>query len=189
MEFDDERGWKLEEFSNAYRAWLLAKMDGFGYEILFDVLYDTEFTWTVQEDYNRSRDGVHLRARFEYESGLPAPDGWADHPCSFLEFSAALAFTMEESIMYDPDDGNDASTWFWEMMGNCGLDEFDNHALSKLGQRGLAMVRDICDRVMLHLTDRNGRGGFFPLRNPLEDQRGVEFWYQMNEYVMENEYV
>jgi hypothetical protein len=31
----------------------------------------------------------------------------------------------------------------------------------------------------------NGHGGFFPLENPQDDQRHVELWYQLNEYVME----
>ena len=32
----------------------------------------------------------------------------------------------------------------------------------------------------------NGHGGLFPLKNPKKDQRKVEIWYQMTEYINEN---
>ena len=32
----------------------------------------------------------------------------------------------------------------------------------------------------------NGTGGLFPLKRPRVNQRRVEVWYQMSEYLMEN---
>ena len=52
-----------------------------------------------------------------------------------------------------------------------------------------ARVRDIVADAMAAIIwrtyDSNGYGGLFPLRNPREDQRKVELWYQLNAYLLE----
>jgi hypothetical protein len=34
--------------------------------------------------------------------------------------------------------------------------------------------------------DTDGSGGLFPLKNPQQNQRTTEIWYQMNAWLMEN---
>jgi len=46
-------------------------------------------------------------------------------------------------------------------------------------------VDDILDRVIHRKYKANGEGGFFPLKETNNDQRDVELWYQMSEYVLE----
>lgn len=185
MVYDLKDGWDLENFSNAYRNWLMEEMDGRGYSILFDILYDIEFEWEIDRDGNRAEDGIYLRADFEYESGLEVPPGWDDWPCSFLEFVAALARKMENKIMYDPDDENDSATWFWELLSNIGLDEFDDRTMLQGGQACMDEVENRVYRAMRRAYSPDGRGGLFPLKHPSRDQRDVEYWFQMNEYCME----
>lgn len=182
--------WELENFSNAYRNWLTWTFDpDRRYTILFDILYDTEYVWMLERDGDRASDGIHLRAQFEYESGLQAPEGWHDWPCSFLEMVAAMAFTMEDAIMYDPENGDCTIEWFWLMLGNLGLDIYDDNVLLESGQTATDEINGIVDRVMHRRFSKNGFGGFFPLANAVDDQRLVEFWYQMNAYVMEHKMV
>lgn len=177
--------WEVENFSNSYRNWLMSEMDGYSYRILFDQLYDTEYTWILPRDEDRAVNGVYLRARFEYESGLPLPDGWEDWPCSFLEFVAAMAFSIRERIAYDPEDDIPASEWFWEMMGNIGLDEYDDERMLEDPSKSYQMVDFIVKRVMDRRYNFKGVGGLFPLNDTELDQREVEYWYQMNSYMME----
>ena len=40
--------------------------------------------------------------------------------------------------------------------------------------------------VMDRLYDMHGNGGLFPLRKPSKDQRKVELWYQMSEYLLQD---
>jgi hypothetical protein len=46
-------------------------------------------------------------------------------------------------------------------------------------------IDDILDSVIWRTYSPDGRGGFFPLNQPQEDQRKIEIWYQMNKYVIE----
>ncbi len=64
----------------------------------------------------------------------------------------------------------------------------------------LDQVDMILDRMVERTYKRNGEGGLFPLRGPkccgdvlieegvypLRDQRGVEIWYQMCDWMLEN---
>lgn len=177
--------WELENFANAYRSWIERSMGASGYSILLDYLHDVEFEWVIPEDGRRAKDGIYLRARFESESGLPLPDGWEDWPCSFLEMLVALSYSMED-VLYDPEKGTSPAAWFWTMLSNIGLRYFDDGFVLRKGKDAYERMDDAVERVMSRDYRPDGRGGLFPLRNPLEDQRDVELWYQLNEYVMEN---
>lgn len=177
--------WKLDNFANAYRNWLLFEMGAEDYGVLFDILYETEFTWKIDRDADRAEDGKDLRIRFAEESGMDLPDSVRDWPCSFLEMLIALAYSIEEQITYDPQFGNQTASWFWTMMGNLHLDAMDDDMMFECGLMMDAEVRDICDKVMNRDYRADGYGGMFPLQEPYEDQRGVEIWYQANAYILE----
>lgn len=181
--------WELQNFANAYRNWLESSVGGSSHRVLFDILYDTEYVWWMERDGDRASDGIRLRARFEYESGLPCPEGWDDWPCSFLEFMVAMAYTMEESIMYDPGDGLDMSTWFWTMMDNCGLSSYSDERIFASGTDSYYEIDAILHGIMDREYSYDGVGGLFPLKHPSRDQRNVEYWVQMNAYVLENSLV
>jgi hypothetical protein len=54
-----------------------------------------------------------------------------------------------------------------------------------LTQTKLEKVEIILEDLIWRTYRPNGQGGFFPLKNPQEDQTKIEIWYQLNEYVME----
>ena len=181
--------WELEDFSNAYRNWLQDTMHADSYSVLFDILYDTPFEWSddLPRDSDRASDGRYLRLKFSNESGMNVYKDWLDDtwPCSFLEFLVALSYSIDDKIMYDPEEPDQPSRWFWEIMGNIGLDEYDDAKMMKDGMLAWYYVNEIMDRVMCRRYDYNGNGGMFPLRRPAMDQRKVEVWYQANAYMIE----
>lgn len=147
-----------------------------GYELLMKKLYNTEFHWSVPNDDNRALDGINLRDRF----------GWTleGKECSYLEMLVALALRCEEELMYEPEEGDRTEHWFWMMMRNLGLDRCRDDSFEDSWT--MSDVTYVTENMMSREYNRNGIGGLFPLRHPRKDQRKIEIWYQMNDYLMEN---
>lgn len=139
-------------------------------------LLSTEFIWLIPNDDNRCEDGKELRYEFAEELGLFDIDpDWMEMGCSMLEMLIALSRRVAFYGEGAP------SVWFWRMMKNLGLDKINDRV--RFNRR---VVDEAIERVMWRLYDSDGRGGLFPLRNPKQDQRDVELWYQMNAYLLEN---
>lgn len=143
------------------------------YNELFTIMHDREFVWTVPNDDNRIEDGFELRAEF---------CGGADHSLhfgvSFLEvlvgLSRRVAWTAEGV----------ARNWAWQLIVNIGLDKMCDPLTTNKRNR----IIDTLDVLIWRQYDRNGKGGFFPLANPVEDQTKVEIWYQMHAFLNEQLY-
>jgi hypothetical protein len=100
-----------------------------------------------------------------------------------LEFLIGLAGRMA-FIMGE--EGNPLHTgyYFWQMIENLRLGKLSDDRFDELN--GSFFTQEAVDRVLYRTYDRNGRGGLFPLKNPEKDQRGVEIWYQMQEWLLES---
>lgn len=172
-----------ERFNEAYLQWLFDRMEMQGYQELFDIMHSIRFRWVVPMDENRESDGRHMRRLFEDESGMEMPAGAIDYPASFMEVVAGLAETMEDTLLYRPGSDYNSATWFWMMLDNAFLSPCDDIWFKETRDAKRWVTKRI-DDIMLRRYDRDGGGGFFPLKNPREDQRKVQLWYQMNAYVM-----
>lgn len=154
------------------------------YKNLMLCLYSIEFYWSVEHDENRELDGLELRNRFceIYDLDIGEFEETFSKPCSVLEMMVALAFRIEDSLMWDPVKGNQTYRWFWEMVRNLGLtsDEF----LDDNWDRDAYVKTVITVTKMLNRDyDYMGHGGLFPLKNPnCVDQTGIEIWYEMQNY-------
>ena len=147
--------------------------------LLMRTLHDKKFISMVQNDDNRAFEGINLRERFceEFESNDDA---------SLLEVMIGLALRCE-NIMADRRDSKELRHWFWILLSNCGLDRFtDEHFHDRF--EGLT-VHNIIDRIINRTYGRNGVGGLFPLKCSKKNQRKVELWYQMNDYLVENYFI
>ena len=139
-------------------------------------LYVKEFIWIIPNDDNRVEDGRDLRYEFIEELGLRDIDeAWLRQGCSFLEMLIGLSRRLSFE-----DDG-EPRTWFWKLMENLNLEQYNDNALIPEQE-----VDDILDTVIFRTYRRDGRGGLFPLRNARYDQRDVEIWYQLSAYLLEN---
>lgn len=150
------------------------------YSELLDALNELIFYYKIPLDENRLVDGVELRYIFARNQGLPdeilnkylAPDS-----CSVLEMMVALALRTEESIMYDPDVGNQLPNWFMEMIFSLKLENMTNSNFY------IEYVEERIDILLRNDYEPNGVGGLFTIDNPRRDLRQVEIWYQMCWYV------
>ena len=163
----------------AYFDWLCAKVlppNTRIYQDLMRILYTREFEWEILGDRNREEDGLELRQYFVNETDWEKDDDpmWFDEPCSLLEFFIALAsramFTTDISVR----------NWFWTFMSNLNLDEY-----RQVSNADIPVIDDVLCTFVWRRYDGLGRGGIFPLSDSAHDQRKVEYWYQFNEYVID----
>ena len=126
-----------------------------------------------------------LRDIFSDEFANREWDESYDSPCSVLEILVSVANRMED-ILYDPKNGNRALKWLWTLICNLGLDIFTDAVYKSDPGSFMQEIDDILEKFIGRTYDRKGQGGLFPLKKPRKDQREVEIWYQMQEYLDEN---
>jgi hypothetical protein len=156
-----------------YFLWLIEQVheDGHqrtGYWGLFQILHDTEFVWMVPNDDNRVEDARQLRVEFAGTHGKPS--------VSVLEVLVALSRRVAWVASGTPEG------WAWKLLCNLGLNKFRD----PISNRKVQKVNDILYAVIWRTYAPDGVGGFFPLSDPIRDQRQVEIWYQMHAYVRES---
>lgn len=164
---------------NSYFLWLLDRIDdGSGrveeYDELLWYLYNYDFTWIIEHDANRAAYGLDLR--YEFSPGYYE----GNKPCSVLEMLVALAHGWEHEITYDFHLGDRSAQWFWLMLDNLGL-------LDVPGDPSFSPTfGKIIGTWLGRQFEFNGFGSPFPLKNPSRDQRKIEIWLQLQDYVIEN---
>lgn len=145
---------------------------------LLERLFCKEFVWHIPNDDNRAADGRELRQEFLHETGISDPPAnWMWLGCSMLEMMVALA----RRLAFEGD--GEPRVWFWEMIRNIGL--YHMTVKGKNFPTNVDMIDEVLDRIIWRNYNSDGSGGLFPLQFPGEDQRGVEIWYQMNAYLLE----
>jgi hypothetical protein len=165
----------MNQVDYEYYEWLVSQIHiptGRTYGDLFERMHNLEFVWTVPNDDNRVQDGLDLRAEFLEEHGSRK---LALTVVTFLEvlvgLSRRVAFTA----------GGSAELWAWRLIKNIRLHKASDPLVGPKSEH----VDEVLDAVIWRTYSPDGRGGFFPLNNPSEDQTKVEIWYQMNTYVIE----
>jgi hypothetical protein len=143
---------------------------------LLHQMYTTPFVYSLPNDSNRAVDGLELRREWVLAINETVHADWITMDCSFLEMLIALArraaFQTELSTSY----------WFWEFMKNLAFDQF----VDTLGNPSTyKFVENRMGDVMHRLYDERNIGGLFPLRASEKDQRTVEIWYQLCEYLLQ----
>lgn len=174
-----------------YFEWLKNTVDPFvtrgHHEHFFDILHSLAYVPILNLDYNREMDGVGMRDIYLRGYGIdnPESDEIVDSPCSVLEFLIALAHRMD--YIYSSTDQRYLSELFWEILHNIDLDyqSTTDDIFEQNPEEFRDRIRFIIDRVQTRTYEPDGTGNLFPLRNPKEDQRNVEIWYQMNQYLIE----
>lgn len=146
---------------------------------LLRYLFDIEFIYIIDKDADRAIDGIDLRYRFGYEMGYSRDfieRHLDDKPCSVLEMMVALSIRCE-NITDNPYDNDRAEQWFWTMIKNLGLYDMTDSTFDE------EHISHIIDKFLNRKYSYNGEGGLFTVKNPKEDMRDVEIWYQTMWYL------
>lgn len=178
----------LEQFKKDYRIWLRSYLglDGMYDSFVADILYEMPFTVVdgIPGDANRFSDAWDLRDQFADANGEMLSGTEDEWPVSVLEVLVILAMKMvylsDDSPVRNDDD--QVGYFYHEMLHNLGIDE-DFGGTSESKEK---LIRKVITKCLKRRYSKDGSGGLFPLRRPREDQRGVELWYQMNAYMIEN---
>ena len=143
------------------------------YRLLLKQLDDTEYTWIFALDADRAAGGINLRGKYAYEASANEDDVRTG-PCSVLEMLVSMAMHMEDQL------GCDTETWFWQLIGNLCLDQFNDFEYDSRGVEYLI-------NTWLHRDyGKNGAGSLFPLNDYPGDCRNLDIWSQMNAWINEN---
>lgn len=150
---------------------------------LMRILHERDFYWTVYNDDNRAADGKGLRAIFTTETGMIETD-FVFGPCSVLEMMIALSRRMEDDLLYDYRQGDRANLWFFQMINHLNLKDCTDENWS---DECIEKAHHAIDILLERSYQNDGKnGGLFPLRYPKRDQRHIEIWFQMQDYVRES---
>lgn len=165
---------------NLYFEWLISQIEfprtfKKTFDGLLVRLHDTEFVWIVPGDDNRVQDARDLRLDFRRHF-----IGNTSH-IEFPEYVSILEVMIAVSRLLEFVAGGEAFGWAWRLIDNLGL----NRYYDPLTDNKIAKIDEILETLVWRTYDRSGRGGFFPLLFPKEDQAKVEIWYQLNAYVNE----
>lgn len=161
-----------------YFLWLMEQIcfDRDCYLELMTFLYETDFRYILHRDESRAVDGICLRDDFESFSG----ERVSGKPCSVLEMLIALSIRIDTEYISDLNDEQKAGKIFWEMIKNLRLDIFTDRHWNE------QTVSEILDLWMERRFRSDGKGSIFPLKYSEKDQKNVEIWQQMLQYLDEN---
>lgn len=148
------------------------------------ILFDTPFRVVNDRDTNREDDGLYLR--IEYMDASPVDKDYSTllkSRANMLEVLGALATHMSFTRA-----GWTEAYWFWRLLCNGDVDWISDELLAMEPELEL-VVRSWLKRINDRTYQRNGSGGLFPIRNfhnadELPDQRTVELWYQMSQWLI-----
>jgi hypothetical protein len=142
-------------------------------------MHQVEFTPLIPFDENRASVASGLRHEFQQIAGCLSPDESQDlmsPKISVFEVLIGLAGQADSQIPLT------VPVWFHIFIENLGLDAYTDE---NTRGRSSFHVEKIIHRFNNREYRPNGRGGIFPMRSPRHDQREVELWYQMGEYMTE----
>ena len=174
-----------EEIKETYFQFLSEMVENKTYDeqylIFLRWLHSHIFTYFVPNDDNRAGDGIYLREEFQNHTNfanLSALNG----PCSMLEMLIGLSIRMD--FQTSTSRAVLTEKWFWFFIRNLNLKVFysRDRELEKKKQINEIILKKLLERTYLP----TGKGGLFPLNKAIRDQRKVEIWYQMADYIIEN---
>jgi hypothetical protein len=159
-----------------YFDWLYGQIEYGNRLLLCERMHQWPFLVIIAHDENRIGDVQEMRGIFINSHRRLDLRDLAFPDATIFEVLVCLARKAEFQT------GIPFKFWFWKFMENLLLDRITDDIFA----RHQRMVDQIIERFNTRTYEADGRGGIFPLRRPRKDQRYVELWYQMAEYLTEN---
>lgn len=166
-----------------YFLWLCSKIrlneEHANYTLLIGELYNIPYVvmpgYTVDEI--RVRKTEELYTEFTMATGIPS--SFNRGFVSVLEVLISLAEGIETLVMRDSMLGDRTPIWFWDMVSNLGLLEYDDSRFD------LYFVRQIIKTFVERKYARDGRGSIAYTTRHTKDFRKLDIWQQLSIYFSE----
>ncbi len=178
--------------NDAYFNWLVSVLPGRKvFSMLYEFLYNISFKVILPRDNNRCEEAKGLRSEYFLECNCNVD---MDLPANVLEVLLIIARRCDDMV----DSNIGYQGWFSRFLKYLELVSFNNDNMYMITTSGYYSSKhdkyferdepivSIIHNWMNRTYNYNGVGGIFPLKNPKEDQRKVELWYQMAQYIDEN---
>lgn len=167
-----------------YFDWLVIKVEGNKHLGLLNIAFDMPFISLIPNDENRIQDGLELRKEWFKKYGTDFDIDF-NQQSNLFEVLVALSIRIE-GVTSDVDNRRyTAKYWFWKMIENLGLNGYD---YTHLTPSGIENIRETFLAMINREYQPNGQGGLFPFREVDRDQRDVELWYQMHQWLLATVY-
>lgn len=165
-----------------YFDWLCSHVSipnlGDTYHRVLELLWEKEFVWVIGNDDNRVQDGRDFRDLYLNQQGI---EDRRSHQFTHVDGVSVLEVLIGVANRLAFLTDSNVGACAWKLIKNLRLDRFPD----PVDQRKTEMINEILDTLIWRNYDPDGLGGFFPLKRPKRDQREVEIWYQMTEYIEE----
>lgn len=190
----DTKTTKTNNLSELYLVWLLNLVNadnykGKSYIKLCSLLNKIPFEPIMKLDINRNSDVQSLlretyiqsqsdwyRLNEQFDDLIDLPT-W---PVSFLELIISLAMRIDLDFMREINGIDNTRIYFWILVRNLGFLSFDD---DNWNEDSIISVVNRLNIVQERKYDFNGNGGLFPLENTEIDQRNVQIWNQLCQFV------
>lgn len=171
----------VKDDEKLYFEWLVERIKGKYYEELLEKLYSLPFVVDEHDrDHSRMVDGAKLREDYKKSNRRLVASGRVAFPreaCTFLEMLIALAYRLDDDVMYEVKFGDRTVDWFWIFIENMQMSDATNEHWNLHWDR---YVTNRYRKIMKHTYGRDGSGGMFIVKErPDDDMRDIDIWRQM----------
>ena len=188
----DTKTTKTNNLSELYLVWLINLINadnykGKSYIKLCSLLNKIPFKPVIKLDENRLSDvqsllrETYIQSQSEWyrltNDDIMELPTW---PVSFLELIISLAMRIDLDFMREINGIDNTRIYFWVLVRNLGILEFDDE---HWGEDAIISIVNRLNIVQNRTYDPNGNGGLFPLENAEMDQRNVQIWNQLCQFV------
>ena len=143
----------------------------------------------IDNDINRSVDGNEFKSAYildvygtEEQKNIDFNIS-AEQNCSILEMIMGISKRMAFELAEDESEDFDFYRYFWEILENLGLKQYDDDRFGDNFVRCKIEIREILNKLNERKYKKSGEGGMFPLLFAEKNQKKVEIWYQMQAYI------
>ena len=179
----------------SYFQWLCdlvrCDQDDKSYYNLLGMMYETPFEVKIDNDINRAVDGNEFKGAYildvyvaEEQKNIDFNIS-AEQNCSILEMIMGISKRMAFELAEDESEDFDFYRYFWEILENLGLKQYDDVQFGDNFVRCKIEIREILNKLNERKYKKSGEGGMFPLLFAEKNQKKVEIWYQMQAYINE----
>lgn len=182
-----------DTLSEIYLKWLLRLINADNYKEksyikLCSLLNKVPFKPIIKLDENRLSDVQSLLR----ETYIQSQSDWyrinvdeetiefSEWPVSFLELIISLAMRIDLDFMREINEVDNTRIYFWILVRNLGFLEYDDDHWT---EDAIISIVNRLNIVQDRKYDFDGKGGLFPLENSEVDQRNVQIWNQLCQFV------